>query len=229
VPTEGQTTYPVPPDVTADALVESGGTDLPVGAIADGQVLVRAGSAIVGTAGAAVINGYQQKFLRSPLPSTTTRLLTSGTAYWVYIGLTTREHTVNFVVLQVAGLGSGTQTAEIALASTPTGPNKTNLTLTKIYANGTLDSLTASATTKRNTVAAGQVVPAGTHLWAGFRMVMGATQLTTTALVGQGDMGQGHVLLTAASGALTDAGPWTGTLIAVGTTALGPDLGLELA
>jgi hypothetical protein len=185
---------------------------------------------LAGTGGPAVVNGYSQKLLRSVLPTGTSRTLTSGTAYWVYIGYTTQPITVDYVVFQVVSLGAGTQTAEVALASTPAAPNKSGQTLTKIYANGTLDSLTAiNSTTKRNTVAAGQVIPEGTHLWAGLRTALVSSQPTTTAFFGASDMGHGHVLTTALSGALTGAGPWVGSLIAIGTAALGPDLGLELA
>ena len=72
-------------------------------------------------------------------------------------------------------------------------------------------------------------MPAGTNLWAGIRAVMGTTQPTLAGLCM--DFGEGLTLSTAVAGALTNAGPWTGALIALGGyyyTAITADLRINL-
>src|SRR2546428_5661404 len=95
-----------------------------------------------------------------------TFLLIAGTAYYVYLGRLAKGLTVKFVEFHVTTLGAGAQTAEVGLFSTPSAPNKSAQTLTKIVATGTLDSLTAGTGVKRNTASFAQNVDAGTHLWA---------------------------------------------------------------
>lgn len=174
----------------------------------------------------AVVEGADaQRILQSPLGASGTFASASGTAYWVYLGRVFRDLVLKHVEFHVSSAGSGSQTAEIAVASSPTPPNKGNQTLTKLGANGTLDSLTGTGV-KRNTSALNLSVPAGTHLWAGIRTAMATTQPTFVAL--GADMNQGQVLATAAAGALTGAGPWTGSKITAATTGIVPDLRLVL-
>ena len=151
----------------------------------------------------------------------------ANTAYWVYMGYTTEAVTPKYVELYQTVLGTVSQAAEVCLASTPLAPNKSNQTLTKIAADGTIDDLTANNTImKRNTSALATQVAAGTHLWVGFRMDMGGTEVSA---VGLGfDFGQGYVLSTAAAGVLTDAGPWTGSIITAATAAIAPYLSMTL-
>lgn len=156
--------------------------------------------------------------------SSTGRLLTSGTAYWCYVGQIPSATTVRYIEFQVGTAGAGAQTAELCLASSPLAPNNASQSLTKIAATGSLDSLTTIGV-KRNTVDFAQSVAAGTHLWAGLRTAMATTQPTVFGLCF--DMAQGCILTTAASGVLTGAGPFTGAVIAAsspGGTADVPDL-----
>jgi hypothetical protein len=76
----------------------------------------------------------------------------SGTGYFIYLGRTTQDITVKYVEFYVSTAGSGAQTAEVALLSSPSAPNKANQTLTKLAATGTVDSLTSTGV-KRNTSA----------------------------------------------------------------------------
>lgn len=162
-----------------------------------------------------VIPADEQRTLASSLPTIAGALNTSGTAYFVYLGKTTKAITVNRVEFLVTTAGAGAQTAEVGLFSTPSAPNRANQSLTKIVATGTVDSLTATGL-KRNTNAFAQSVAAGTHLWAGIRTAMATTQPT---IVGHSlDLGDARILLAAASGVLTGAGPFSGVAPGAGTT-----------
>lgn len=136
---------------------------------------------------------------------------TSDTAYWQYMGYTLKPCTITYVECQVTTGGTGAQTAEIALASSTSAPNRGNQTLTKLTANGTLDDLTTTSGTKRNTVSLSYSCAAGVHLWAGIRTAM-ATNQPAFLSVGR-DWGNGQLLSTAGAGALTGTGPWTGTVV----------------
>jgi hypothetical protein len=144
----------------------------------------------------------------------------TGTAYFVYVGRMVRDVTVKFVEFHVTTVGAGGQTAEVGLFSTANPPNKSAQTLTKIAANGTLDSLTTTGM-KRSTVALNQVVPANTHLWLALRTAMVTTQPTCVGLAG--DMSEGHVL-TAAVAALTGIASAAGVIPTLGTGTIAPDL-----
>lgn len=153
---------------------------------------------------------------------------TSGTAIFVYVGQTSSPIVCKYVEFYVGTAGSGAQTAEVGLFSTPSAPNKANQTLTKLVADGTVDNLTAGNATKRNTTAfnggAGYTVPGGTHLWAGIRTAMATTQpACTRLLIG---MKQGQVLQTAASGALTASSTFAGVTQSDGSQP--PDLRVTL-
>ena len=176
------------------------------------------------------------RILQSRLPNVATAITTvNNTAYFVYVGCTTKSITVKFVEFYANSVGSGAQVAEVGLFSTVNPPDKTNQGangIAKLTADGTLTSLTTTGL-KRNTTAFnsgnGYVVPAGTQLWAGIRTAMATTQPALAGLCM--DFSQGLVLSTASAGALTGAGPWTGSIIALGSylnTAIAPDLRITL-
>jgi len=176
------------------------------------------------------------RILQSRLPNVATAItLLSDTAYFVYVGCTTRMLKVKFIEFYVNTNGSGAQVAEVGLFATANQPNKTNQGtngIAKLTATGTLDSLTATGL-KRNTTAlnggSGYIVGPGIPLWAGIRTAMATTQPVLGGLCM--DFSQGLVLSTATAGQLTNAGPWTGSLIAIGTylnSAVAPDLRITL-
>lgn len=143
--------------------------------------------------------------------------LTSGTAYFTYVGFVAFPVTINYARFHVQTAGSGGQTAECGLFSSPTPPNRAGITLTKIVATGVVDSLTAAGPiTRANTVPFAQVIPAGTYLWTGLRIAMVTTQPLILGINGDGL--QGTLQVVAGSGVLTGAGPFVG---AVPTTAVG--------
>jgi hypothetical protein len=170
-----------------------------------------------------------QRVLSSPLPNVATALtLVNGTAYFVYLGRTTVDFTPKYVEFYVNTAGSGAQTAEVGLFSSTSPPNKGNLSLTKLVSTGSVSSLTGIGV-KRNSSAFATSVATGTHLWAGVRTAMATNQPALSGLCM--DFSQGRVLSTAAAGALTGSGPWTGAIISVGqylNTAIAPDLRVSL-
>lgn len=170
-----------------------------------------------------------QRVLSSSLPNVATAITcVNGTAYFVYLGRTTVDFTPKYVEFYVNTAGSGAQTAEVGLFSSPGPPNKGNLSLSKLVSSGTLSSLTSTGV-KRNTSAFATSVPAGTHLWAGIRTAMATNQPALSGLCM--DFSQGRVLSTASAGALTGSGPWTGAIISLGAylnTAIAPDLRVTL-
>lgn len=171
-----------------------------------------------------IISPSGHAILLSPLPrGASTLTLVSGTAYWVYLGYNTHRQVMRFVELLIppAAAGSGAQTAELGLFYSTSPPNRANQTINKIDATGTVDDLTTSGL-KRNTSAFTTPVPAGVHLWAGIRTAMATTQPSLISLIL--DMSQGFVLATAAAGALTGSGPWTGAVIGTGVNPIAPDL-----
>lgn len=170
-----------------------------------------------------------QRVISSILPNVATAItLVNGTAYFVYLGRTTVDFTPKYVEFYVNTGGSGAQTAEVGLFSSTGPPNKGNLSLTKLVSTGSVSSLTGIGV-KRNSSAFATSVAAGTHLWAGVRTAMATNQPALSGLCM--DFSQGRVLSTAAAGALTGSGPWTGAIISVGqylNTAIVPDLRVSL-
>jgi hypothetical protein len=167
------------------------------------------------------IIGCQTVLMSNLAPGSAGFLLISGTAYFVYLGMTTSPFVAKFVEFHVSTGGSGAQTAEVGFFSSSVSPNKANQSLSKIISTGTVDSLTSTGV-ERNTNAFTNTIPAGTHLWAGIRTAMATTQPTLWGLAI--DMGQGQILSTASAGALTGTGPWTGAIITASTSGICPDL-----
>ena len=166
-------------------------------------------------------SSQSQQIFMSALPRTAGFLLLTGVAYFVYLGRTLSAITPKFVEFHVSTLGAGAQTAEVGFFSSPLSPRKTSQSLTKLVATGTVDALTTTGV-KRNTTAFATPVAASVHLWAGLRTAMATTQ---PLIWGIGvDMAQGQIHSTAAAGALTGAGPWTGAIIAASTAMVCPDL-----
>jgi hypothetical protein len=161
----------------------------------------------------------------SLLPNVATAItLSSGTAYFVYLGRTVTALTPKYVEFYVNSAGSGAQTAEVGFFSSANSPNKGAQSITKIVSTGTVDALNTSGV-KRNTAAFATSVPAGTHLWAGIRTAMATGQPAIMGLCM--DWSQGRILSTAGAGVLTGTGPWIGAIVAVAAyqnTAVCPDL-----
>lgn len=162
-----------------------------------------------------------QRIFSSRLVEGGTFLTISGTAYYVYMGRTAQDITPKFVEFHVTTAGAGTDTKEVGLFSTPSPPNKSAQTLTKIFATGTVDSGTTTGV-KRNTSANTTLVPKGTHLWAAYRGALATTQITAFGLLG--DMSQGHILTTTGGGALTGVTTAAGTIPTLATATNCPAL-----
>lgn len=159
----------------------------------------------------AVCDTQEQRVVFSNLPRIAGAITTANTAYWVYVGRSSAQFTINKVEFAVTTSAVGTQAAEVAIATSPLGPNKAAQVLTVVAVNATLTDLTAAAGMNANTVAMAYLVPdTGLHLWAGVRFNMGTTQPQCYGLTG--DFSEGQVLSTAAAGVLA-VGTYTGALI----------------
>lgn len=172
-------------------------------------------------------SGFSQRTLASQVERAAvgTFVTISGTAYYIYVGRVAQNITAKFAEFHVTTIGAGAQTAEIGLFSTPAAPNKSAQTLTKIVATGTVDTTTTTGV-KRNTSSFAQAVAAGTHLWAGVRFAMATTQPTCGGLAG--DMSHGQILTTTGGGALTGITTAAGTIPALATATVAPDVRVTL-
>ena len=151
------------------------------------------------------------RVFRSRLPNAATEIqLATDKAYFVYVGRTAQPIYLHHVEFYVSTNGSGTNTVEVGLFSTPTPPNNENLSLTKLVVRDqtNIDSL-LTAGLKRNTNAFNYAVAAGTYLWAGIRTAGYSIQPKLAGL--SQDFDDGLVLTTASAGALTGSGPWSGS------------------
>lgn len=168
-------------------------------------------------------HSHAHGFTKSMLPAIAGAALTSGTAYFVYLGQVKNAFTPTFVQLPVTSVGSGAQTAECGFFSSPNAPSGSNQNMTKLVSTSTLNALTSTGRVG-NTSAFATSIAAGTHLWAGFRVAMATTQPSAFGLTA--DYGSGAVQTLAGSGALTGAGPFAATIPAFATTLtwLAPDL-----
>ena len=153
--------------------------------------------------------------------------LTSGTAYFVYLGLLTQGITPGHVLFYVFGAGAGAQTAEVCCASTPSAPNRANQTVTVLSAitNANITTLTTTGL-KTQTGGSFSAVPAGTHLWIGIRTAMATTQPSIYGLYF--DNGQGAVLRTAGASAFAASNTYTGSVQTATDNPMSPSLQLSL-
>lgn len=141
------------------------------------------------------------RFLKAPLDIGTQVLWGSGLAHFMYLGRVTRPTVIKHVLVRVSTAGAGSQVAEVGIFSAPSAPNRAGQTLTKIWADGTLDDLTTGTGVRGNTTPSATEIPAGTHIYAGFRAAMGTTQPTLAIM--NDDWLSGTCLSAAAPGALT--------------------------
>jgi hypothetical protein len=145
------------------------------------------------------------------------------------MGRTAVALTPKYIEAYLNVVGATLTLAEAGIFSSPAAPNKAaSQSLTKLAAVATWDSLTNGLGVKHS-AAMSTSVPAGTHLWAGFKGTF-TTMPTFAGLLY--DLRQGLVLVTAAAAAFSTAGPWTGVLVAAQTAAAMvtccPDLSLVL-
>lgn len=187
--------------------------------IAEGQALRLIGDKLDG---APLGLPSAHRIFRSMLPSDTTGLLlTADKAYFVYLGQTPGPMIPKYVEFFCVTAGVGLEAEEVGLFSTPAPPNKSAQAVTKIASSSGITTLLSTGM-KRNSTAFNSTVPASTHLWAGIRTNLAVTQPTLISLYN--DMAQGQLLTTATAGALTGAGPWTGSIITASAVGVCPDL-----
>lgn len=151
--------------------------------------------------------------LRCPCHASTAAQIPTQRVDWCYLGLTPRRLLIKYVRVVVSTLAVGTPAAEVCIA-TGVAPNGSAITLTKLWADGTLDSMVSPAATgvKGNTAANTIWAPRGVHVYAGFRAHFTGGGSTNPQLhILQRDWGAGYLLQTAGQGALTGSSSWTAT------------------
>lgn len=148
----------------------------------------------------------------------------SGTAYFVYIGPANRAVTPLYVCTHIAVAGSPSGTAgEFGIFSSPSAPNKSSQTLTKIVAAASSDWNTTGV--KRNASPFATAVTPGAHLWVGMRSAMATTQPQTAGL--NFGLGQGVVLTQGSATAFTSGTTYNPTVPSASTNPICPLLSLE--
>jgi hypothetical protein len=171
-----------------------------------------------------------QTILQGPLQVVPTTGFTTiaTTIYWSYIGYTQKSLVVDYVKFIQTTAAVGTQVAEVYLASTTSAPDGTAKSLTVKYANGTLDSLTATTAAtgvvRGNATAAAFSVSPCTHLWAGARFALTGSP-TQPVLLGVGlDLSTGNIQATTSASPAVVGTAYTGTLYTqvIAATALAP-------
>lgn len=162
---------------------------------------------------ARLVDAGESRIFASMLPMTGTPAVTvSGVAYWVYVGRLTSATTLANVELVVTTGGSGAQTAELALASSVTPPNRAAKAIT-VLATQAPGDLTGTGVIRGSSAFNYSVreKDVGLYLWAGIRTAMATTQPTTSGHTL--DCSDGQILSTAAAGVLAVGTTYTGALI----------------
>lgn len=170
--------------------------------------------------------------LRSQLQAGSGLTVTSGTAYWVFLGHTSRPVNAQQIYFFVSTVAAGTRVQELVIASTPSAPNRANQTVTVLSVANATGDYTAATGVFTNTTAFNYIVPAATYLWVGCRFALTNTPTQPTIPGLTLDQGRGEILTTAASGVLTAGSTYTGSIITQSTTlttVMAPDLSLTIS
>jgi len=159
-----------------------------------------------------------RRYLSPGYPSQVTLLTVEDTAYWIFVGVAPEDLTWNYVRGHITTAGAGTQVAELAIASSPSVPNRSGQTLTCLWASGSVSDLKSSGIAFANNTPAALRIAKGTPIWLGMRTqhTAGAEPTVRAAAL---DIGQGMMLQTAAAGVLTAGNTYAGATTASSATA----------
>ncbi len=149
------------------------------------------------------------KVLRCPCHISTTQIASSDRAYFCYLGYRPAGEIIQYVRVGVSTVGAGTQVAEVAVLTSTTAPTGSNITLTKLWADGTLANMILTTGRKGNSSANVVALASDSHVWVGFRAAFTDTPTQPTLHILNRDWGDGLLAQTVTAGALTGAGPWT--------------------
>lgn len=182
-------TYPNPTVAKLDET--SGPTALVIGAIADGSLIQRVGSTVIGADSAKVLSvvNNARKTYRSELGlNSAVGPITSQQCAALYLGYIPAGKVIRSIRFrQASTLAVGAGQAEVGLASSPSAPNGASQTLT-VLAAGVTASLTATANAvKKNAVDLAYTLTADTHLWALMRAQYATTMPTMYMTAGGAD------------------------------------------
>lgn len=172
-----------------------------------------------------------QRSWGSVLPVNPTGMqLASGSTYWIYIGQIVSTVVFARFAASCIAVGSGTQTGEWAIATSPDEPARDQKTLTVRYrhtivaANGR-ESFTTTGY-KANATGFAFAPTLYSYVWLGMRVVMATTMPSFNCLYA--DDSRGLALITPASGALVVGTDYTGALYGANQLTQAPDLQIML-
>lgn len=148
--------------------------------------------------------------LRSRLPVATGVALTSGTAYWVFVGRVARSTTFNKIITNVGTIGAGAGNVQFAVATSPDAPARGPQVLTVQAFTVLLNTLATGD--QANSDNLGYLATSTDYLWVGVRSALATTQPVLGGLAG--DRGTGEILATAGAAVFTLGASYTGALIA---------------
>lgn len=177
----------------------------------------------------AIGDSGEQRVFSSKLPTITAAAAATDVIYWVYVGRVNTSVSIANVEFAMTTAAAGAQVAELALASSPSAPNRAAQTLTCLAVKAAVTDLTVANAVKRATTAFGYVVKqkdVGLYLWAACRFDMETTQPTIFGHTG--DMSDGQILSTASTAAIAAGSTYTGALITHALTWQAPALRVTL-
>jgi len=149
--------------------------------------------------------------LRCLCHGSTAQQISSNVAHWCYLGYRPAGEVIKTVAFAVSTAGAGTQAAEVCIATSATGPTGSGITVTKLWADGTVDSVLSTGV-KGNTTPNTVPLANDSHVWAGIRIAMtGEGSSNPTLHVLQRDWGRGVLAWTTSAGVLTSGSSWTAT------------------
>lgn len=148
-------------------------------------------------------------------------VITSDTAYFIYLGKALGAVTIPYVQFVVAVAAGAATPGEVGLFTTPLAGGNGNQTLTKVEATGTITALNSTGE-KRNTSAFTTAFANEAHCWLGMRAATSAPLPNCRSVIGRA--GRPLILTTATAGALTSSSTFAGVVPAFSTGSVGVHL-----
>lgn len=155
-------------------------------------------------------------------------LTVTNTAYWMYIGQSTRDLLAQYIYffVTVQGAASTAVVQELAIATSTSKPDRAAKTLSVKAVASTTGDYTAATGSFANSTVFNYHIPASSYVWLGCRFALTGTPTQPTLAARGMDLNAGALLRTATPGVLA-VGDYAGALVTQSTTlttAMAPDL-----
>lgn len=201
----------------ARSVRETGGAELVVGAIADGQLVARDGAGLVGVGGGLVERAHGILVPHVGVLANGVAQPADGRTYFFWLGVALRDGVIARVGVPHSSNGTGV-TGEVGLVTSPLTPRReAGQTMTKKWASA-LPSLDAGSGAPRFNSAANAVAHArGENLWLAVRVTATTTLPSFQQIIRS--WATGLVLYADAAGAMTGVSSWSASVLPYGTLA----------